>query len=289
MKKEQKMLVSPSQNIDLANYDPAYTGEFSDKEAAKIKLAAGIEKLAEYQQVLYAHNKFAVLVIFQAMDAAGKDSTIKHVMSGINPQGCQVFSFQAPSVEELDRDYLWRIHKSLPERGRIGIFNRSHYEEVLITRVHPELLTAQNLPNLNLNKIWHQRFAEINDFERYLTNNGTIIIKFFLHLSKHEQKRRFLERIETPAKNWKFSAADLKERAHWDDYQAAYTDILNHTSTKSAPWYIIPADRKWFTRLAVADIICSRLKELNLTYPTLTSPQIEQLSVAKQILEREEE
>jgi PPK2 family polyphosphate:nucleotide phosphotransferase len=288
MKKEQKMLVSPSQKIDLADYDSAYTGEFLDKEAAKIKLAAGIEKLAEYQQVLYAHNKFAVLVIFQAMDAAGKDSTIKHVMSGINPQGCQVFSFQAPSVEELDRDYLWRIHKSLPERGRIGIFNRSHYEEVLITRVHPELLTAQNLPHLNLNKIWHQRFEEINDFERYLTNNGTIIIKFFLHLSKHEQKRRFLERIETPAKNWKFSAADIKERAHWDDYQAAYTDMLNHTSTKSAPWYIIPADRKWFTRLAVADIICNRLKELNLTYPTLTSPQIEQLSAAKQILEREE-
>jgi PPK2 family polyphosphate:nucleotide phosphotransferase len=288
MKKEQKMLVAPGKKIDLADYDPAYTGEFSDKEAAKIKLAAGIEKLAEYQQVLYAHNKFAVLVIFQAMDAAGKDSTIKHVMSGINPQGCQVFSFQAPSVEELDRDYLWRIHKSLPERGRIGIFNRSHYEEVLITRVHPELLTAQNLPNLKLNKIWHQRFEEINDFERYLTNNGTVIIKFFLHVSKDEQKRRFLERIETPAKNWKFSAADIKERARWDDYQAAYTDILNYTSTKSAPWYLIPADRKWFTRLAVADIICSRLKELNLTYPTLTAPQLEQLSAAKQILEREE-
>ena len=288
MKKEQKMLVSPGTNIDLVDYDPAYTGEFSDKEAAKIKLAAGIEKLAEYQQVLYAHNKFAVLVIFQAMDAAGKDSTIKHVMSGINPQGCQVFSFQAPAGEELDRDYLWRIHKSLPERGRIGIFNRSHYEEVLITRVHPELLTAQNLPDLNLNQIWHQRFEEINDFERYLTNNGTIIIKFFLHLSKNEQKRRFLERIETPAKNWKFSAADIKERAHWDDYQAAYTDMLNYTSTKSAPWYIIPADRKWFTRLAVADIICSRLKELNLTYPTLTSSQLDQLSAAKQILEQEE-
>jgi PPK2 family polyphosphate:nucleotide phosphotransferase len=209
-------------------------------------------------------------------------------MSGVNPQGCQVFSFQAPSVEELDHDYLWRIHKCLPERGRIGIFNRSHYEEVLITRVHPEVLMAQNLPNLDLQTIWHQRFQEINDFERYLTNNGTVIIKFFLHVSKSEQKRRFLERIEAPAKNWKFSADDIKERAYWDDYQAAYTDILNHTSTKSAPWYIIPADHKWFTRLAVAEIICSRLKQLNLTYPKLSNEQESKLSAAQQILEREE-
>jgi PPK2 family polyphosphate:nucleotide phosphotransferase len=287
MMKNQKMLIPPEKKIALSDYDPAYTGEFSDKEAAKIKLATGIEKLAEYQNILYAHNKFAVLIIFQAMDAAGKDSTIKHVMSGVNPQGCQVFSFQAPSVEELDHDYLWRIHKCLPERGRIGIFNRSHYEEVLIARVHPELLTAQHLPNLNPHTIWQQRFQEINDFERYLSNNGTIVIKFFLHVSKAEQKRRFLERIEAPAKNWKFSADDIKERAYWDDYQAAYTDILNHTSTKSAPWYIIPADRKWFTRLAVADIICSRLQELNLTYPTLSTAQAAQLSAAKQILEQE--
>jgi len=285
---DRNILIPPGQKIDLADYDPAYTGEFSDKEAAKIKLAAGIEQLAEYQNILYAHNKFAVLIIFQAMDAAGKDSTIEHVMSGVNPQGCQVFSFQAPSVEELDHDYLWRINKCLPERGRIGIFNRSHYEEVLITRVHPEVLMAQNLPNLDLQTIWHQRFQEINDFERYLTNNGTVIIKFFLHVSKSEQKRRFLERIEAPAKNWKFSVDDLKERAYWDDYQAVYTDILNHTSTKSAPWYIIPADRKWFTRLAVADIICSRLKQLNLAYPKLSNEQKSQLSAAKQILEREE-
>ena len=285
---DRNILIPPGQKIDLADYDPAYTGEFSDKEAAKIKLAAGIEQLAEYQNILYAHNKFAVLIIFQAMDAAGKDSTIKHVMSGVNPQGCQVFSFQAPSVEELDHDYLWRINKCLPERGRIGIFNRSHYEELLITRVHPEVLMAQNLPNLDLQTIWHHRFQEINDFERYLTNNGTVIIKFFFHVSKSEQKRRFLERIEAPAKNWKFSADDIKERAYWDDYQAAYTDILNHTSTKSAPWYIIPADHKWFTRLAVAEIICSRLKQLNLTYPKLSNEQKSQLSAAKQILEREE-
>ncbi len=286
--KDKNMLIPPGKKIDLADYDPAYTGEFSDKEAAKLKLATGIEKLAEYQNILYAHNQFAILIIFQAMDAAGKDGTIEHVMSGVNPQGCQVYSFQAPSAEELDHDYLWRIHKCLPERGRIGIFNRSHYEEVLITRVHPELLASQHLPNLNLHKIWHQRFQEINDFERYLTNNGTVIIKFFLHVSKAEQKRRFLERIETPAKNWKFSAADIQERAHWDDYQAAYTDILNHTSTKSAPWYVIPADRKWFTRLAVADIICNRLQELNLTYPTLNNEQKAKLLAAKQILEREE-
>ena len=285
---DRNILIPPGQKIDLADYDPAYTGEFSDKEAAKIKLAAGIEQLAEYQNILYAHNKFAVLIIFQAMDAAGKDSTIKHVMSGVNPQGCQVFSFQAPSVEELDHDYLWRIHKCLPERGRIGIFNRSHYEELLITRVHPEVLMAQNLPNLDLQTIWHHRFQEINDFERYLTNNGTVIIKFFLHVSKSEQKRRFLERIEAPAKNWKFSADDIKERAYWDDYQAAYTDILNHTSTKSAPWYIIPADHKWFTRLAVAEIICSRLKQLNLTYPKLSNEQESKLLAAQQILAREE-
>jgi PPK2 family polyphosphate:nucleotide phosphotransferase len=284
----KNMLIPPGKKIDLADYDPAYTGEFSNKEAAQLKLATGIEKLAEYQNILYAHNQFAILIIFQAMDAAGKDSTIEHVMSGVNPQGCQVYSFQAPSAEELDHDYLWRIHKCLPERGRIGIFNRSHYEEVLITRVHPELLAAQQLPNLNLHKIWHQRFQEINDFERYLTNNGTVIIKFFLHVSKAEQKRRFLERIETPAKNWKFSAADIQERAHWDDYQVAYTDILNHTSTKSAPWYVIPADRKWFTRFAVADIICNRLQELNLAYPTLNSEQKAKLLAAKQILERTE-
>jgi PPK2 family polyphosphate:nucleotide phosphotransferase len=281
-------IVPPGKKIDLKDYDPADTGKFSDKAEAQTKLAAGILELSEYQNKLYADNRRSVLIIFQAMDAAGKDSTIKHVMSGVNPQGCQVFSFQAPSAEELDHDYLWRIHKSLPERGRIGIFNRSHYEEVLVTRVHPELLTAQQLPDLDPKTIWEQRFREINDFERHLTNNGTIIIKFFLHVSKAEQKRRFLERIDSPAKNWKFSAADIQARARWDDYQAAYTDMFNHTSTKLAPWHIIPADRKWYSRLAVADIICDTFKQLNLTYPQISAEQRSQLLAAKQMLEGEE-
>lgn len=280
-------IVPPGKKIDLQDYDPADTGKFENKESAQIKLAAGVLQLAEYQNILYAHNKFSVLIIFQAMDAAGKDSTIKHVMSGVNPQGCQVYSFQAPSSEELDHDYLWRIHKSLPERGRIGIFNRSYYEETLIVRVHPELLAAQQLPDFDPKHIWQQRFQEINDFERYLTNNGTVIIKFFLHVSKAEQKKRFLERIDEPEKHWKFSAGDVKERAHWDDYQSAYTDVFNHTSTEAAPWYIIPADRKWFTRLAVADIICSRLQQLDLAYPQITTEQREQLAVAKRMLEQE--
>jgi PPK2 family polyphosphate:nucleotide phosphotransferase len=284
----KKLLVPPGKKIDLDDYDPADTDGFSDKEAGKGKLAADIDRLAEYQNILYAQNKYAVLIIFQAMDAAGKDSTIKHVMSGVNPQGCQVFSFKNPSSEELDHDYLWRIHKCVPERGRIGIFNRSYYEETLVVRVHPELLLAQNLPKFDHDKIWHQRFEQINDFERYLTINGTVIIKFFLHLSKAEQKQRFLARIESPSKHWKFSAADIKEREYWDDYQAAYTDVLNHTSTEAAPWYIIPADRKWYTRLAVADIICSRLERLDLAYPTLSSKQEATLSAVKQSLEREE-
>jgi PPK2 family polyphosphate:nucleotide phosphotransferase len=281
-------IVPPGRKIDLQDYDPADTGKFENKESAQVKLAAGIQQLAEYQNILYAQNKFSVLIIFQAMDAAGKDSTIKHVMSGINPQGCQVYSFKSPSSEELDHDYLWRAHKAMPERGRIGIFNRSYYEEALIVRVHPELLAAQNLHAIDLDLIWPQRFQEINDFERYLTNNGTVIIKFFLHVSKKEQKRRFLERINEPEKHWKFSAQDVAERAHWDDYQAAYTDIFNHTSTAVAPWYIIPADRKWFTRLTVADIICSRLAQMDLAYPQIGEEQRAQLAVAKKMLEEED-
>jgi PPK2 family polyphosphate:nucleotide phosphotransferase len=283
----KKLLVPPGKKIDLADYDPADTDGCTDKEAAKAKLTANIERLAEYQNILYAQNKYAVLIIFQAMDAAGKDSTIKHVMSGVNPQGFQVYSFQSPSPEELEHDYLWRIHKSLPERGRIGVFNRSHYEETLVVRVHPELLLAQNLPNLDLDSIWQQRFEEINNFERHLTNNGTVIIKFFLHLSKAEQKQRFLSRIDTPSKHWKFSAADIAERQYWDDYQAAYTDVFNHTSTEAAPWYIIPADRKWYTRLAVADIICTHLEKLDLAYPKLSAEQEAKLSAARQTLDRE--
>jgi PPK2 family polyphosphate:nucleotide phosphotransferase len=280
-------IVPPGKKIDLQDYDPADTGKFDNKESGQIKLAADIQQLAEYQNILYAQNKFSVLIIFQAMDAAGKDSTIKHVMSGINPQGCQVFSFKSPSTEELDHDYLWRTHTAMPERGRIGIFNRSYYEETLIVRIHPELLTAQSLPDLDLKRIWPQRFQEINDFEHYLTNNGTVIIKFFLHVSKQEQKRRFLDRINEPQKHWKFSAQDIQERAHWEDYQAAYTDIFNHTSTTAAPWYIIPADRKWFTRLAVADIICDRLQQLDLAYPQISPAQQAQLEIAKKMLEQE--
>ena len=284
---EKNTIVPPGKKIDLQDYDPTDTGKFDNKESAQTKLAANIIELAEHQNILYAQNKFAVLIIFQAMDAAGKDSTIKHVMSGINPQGCQVYSFKTPSTEELDHDYLWRTHRCIPERGRIGIFNRSYYEETLIVRIHPELLQRQNLPQIDLKNIWHQRFQEINNFEQYLTNNGVAIIKFFLHVSKAEQKKRFLARIEEPQKHWKFSADDIKERDRWDNYQAAYTDIFNHTSTKVAPWYIIPADRKWFTRLAVADIICSRLKELDLAYPQISDEQKAKLADAKEMLDRE--
>ena len=284
----QELIVPFGKKINLKDYDTADTGKFLDKAAAQTQLVADIQRLAGYQNVLYAGNKTSVLIIFQAMDAAGKDSTIKHVMSGVNPQGCQVYSFQAPSVEELDHDYLWRVHKCLPERGRIGIFNRSYYEEVLVARVHPELLAAQRLPKSKSQTIWEQRFREINDFERYLTNNGTVVIKFFLNISKAEQKRRFLERIDTPAKNWKFTAADIEERAYWDDYQAAYMEMFHYTSTESAPWHIIPADRKWYTRLAVSNIICDRFERLNLTYPQISPTQQQQLLIAKQSLEQEE-
>jgi PPK2 family polyphosphate:nucleotide phosphotransferase len=222
------------------------------------------------------------------MDAAGKDSTIKHVMSGVNPQGCQVFSFKSPSEEELDHDYLWRSMKSLPERGRIGIFNRSYYEELLIVRVHPEILKKQQLPNFPQNNhIWKQRFEEINNFEKYLFNNGVIVLKFFLNVSKSVQKRRFLERIESPDKNWKLSVSDVRERAFWDDYMDAYEQVFNHTSTEFAPWYIVPADRKWFTRLVVADIICQKLQELNLQYPQMSEEHKQQLLAAKKTLEAE--
>jgi PPK2 family polyphosphate:nucleotide phosphotransferase len=222
------------------------------------------------------------------MDAAGKDSTIKHVMSGVNPQGCQVFSFKAPSEEELDHDYLWRSMRALPERGRIGIFNRSYYEELLIVRVHPEILKKQQLPSFPKgDQIWKQRFEEINNFEKYLVNNGVIILKFFLNVSKSVQRKRFLERIDSPEKNWKFSASDLQERFFWNDYMNAYEEVFNHTSTEFAPWYIVPADRKWFTRLIVADIICQKLQELNLQYPKISEEYKRKLSEAKKALEAE--
>lgn len=281
--------VVPGQKISLRkDYDPGYTADYVTKVDAVGKLREGIEALAKYQDILYAQNTYALLIVFQAMDAAGKDGTIKHVMSGVNPQGCQVFSFKAPSSEELDHDYLWRCFRALPERGRIGIFNRSYYEEVLIARVHPEILDLQQLPPaLKDLKIWQRRFEEINNFEKYLVNNGIIVLKFFLNVSKEAQKKRFLERIDLPEKNWKFSAGDAKERSHWDDYMNAYEDVFNHTSTDWAPWYIIPADRKWFTRLAVATVITQQLAALNLQYPTVSKAHQQELVKAREILESE--
>ena len=286
--RHEPLIVTPGKKIRLQDFDPEYTGKFKGKEEAARKLEDDVSELAELQDVLYAHNTYASLIIFQAMDAAGKDGAIKHVMSGVNPQGCQVVSFKAPSAEELDHDYLWRCMKAVPERGRIGIFNRSYYEEVLVIRVHPEILERQKLPPAVKQKdIWKDRYEEINNFERYLVRNGIIILKFFLNVSKKEQKRRFLERINAPQKNWKFSPDDLKERAHWDEYMKAYEDVFNYTSTEWAPWYIIPADRKWFTRAAVADIIISRLKSLQLSYPTVSEEHKKDLLKAKETLENE--
>jgi PPK2 family polyphosphate:nucleotide phosphotransferase len=282
-------LVKPDTKIFLRDYDPEYTGKYQNKADALGVLQADIEQMGKYQDILYAQNNYALLIIFQAMDAAGKDSTIKQVMSGVNPQGCQVFSFKSPSSEELDHDYLWRTTKSLPERGRIGIFNRSYYEEVLIARVHPEILNSQQLPKIpSGNQIWKQRFEDINNFEKYLTNNGTVILKFFLNISKSEQKKRFLRRIELPEKNWKFSINDVQERAFWNDYMKADEDMFNHTSTKSAPWYIIPSNNKWFARLAVSDIICTTLKQLNLQYPKVSDEHLQHLIQAKAALENED-
>ncbi|WP_036488664.1 polyphosphate kinase 2 family protein [Myxosarcina sp. GI1] len=282
--KHEDFIVAPGTKIALKQYDSEYIGHFKHKSEAKHELQEHIEHLTKHQEVLYAQNTFALLIVFQAMDAAGKDSTIKYVMSGVNPQGCQVFSFRVPSAEELDHDYLWRYVKALPERGRIGIFNRSYYEEVLVVRVHPELLNRQQLPpEVKTDRIWESRFEEINNFEKYLSQNGIIILKFFLNVSKEEQKSRFLDRINRPEKNWKFS--DIKERAYWDKYMHAYEELFNHTSTVYAPWYIIPADRKWFTRLVVADIICNRLASLKLSYPKVSEVDKKQLLKAKEKLE----
>jgi len=284
----RSLMVPAHQKISLKDYSPTYQADYGTKADAAGKLQEGVEALGKYQDMLYAQNTYAVLIIFQAMDAAGKDSTIKHVMSGINPQGCQVFSFKAPSSEELDHDYLWRCHKALPERGRIGIFNRSYYEEVLIAWVHPEILEQQQLPpHLRDKGIWKRRFEEINNFEKYLVNNGTVVLKFFLNVSKEEQKKRFLERIDLPAKNWKFSASDARERSRWDDYMNAYENVFNHTSTEWAPWYVIPADRKWFTRLAVSAIINHRLQALDLHYPTVSEAHQQELLKSKHMLESE--
>lgn len=271
----------------LKDVDPGDTLNLKaeDKPRAKAALAMGVEVLAELQDMLYAQDKWAVLLIFQAMDAAGKDGAIKHVMSGVNPQGCQVTAFKLPSAEELDHDYLWRCMKVLPNRGHIGIFNRSYYEETLVVRVHPEYLASQKLPPKLAGKhIWQERFQDIRNFERYLTNNGVVVCKFFLHVSKKEQKRRFLERLETPEKNWKFSSADLKERGFWDEYQAAYEDMIRETATKHAPWHVVPADNKWFTRVVVAAAVIDTLASLNLAYPKVGPAQLKELAKARATL-----
>ena len=283
--KHNHFIVPPGKKISLKDYHSGYTGKYKTSDEAAVKLKKDISRLAKLQDTLYAQNTHALLIIFQALDAAGKDSTIKHVMSGVNPQGTQVVSFKVPSPEERDHDYLWRSTKSLPERGRMGIFNRSYYEEVLVVRVHPELLSSQQLPGKTREKvIWKRRFDEINNFEHYLVENGIHVLKFFLNVAKEEQKKRFLARIETPEKNWKFSLADVKERQFWDDYMRAYEDVFNHTSTKWAPWYIIPADNKWFTHAAVAGVIISKLKSLQLSYPSLSEQHLKELSLAREIL-----
>ena len=284
-----KFLVPEGKKLSLKNYQTDYTGSYEDKKLAAKDLVKNIERMTELQNVLYAQNQHALLIIFQAMDAAGKDSVIKHVMSGLNPQGCEVTSFKQPSSEELDHDYLWRSMKVLPPRGRIGIFNRSYYEEVLVVRVHPEILQSQQLPQKikNDKHIWKTRFEQIRNFEDYLAENGIHVLKFFLNVSKEEQKKRFLERINLPEKNWKFSAADAKERSVWGDYMQSYQDAMQNTSTKNAPWYIIPADHKWFTRVVVSDIIVNKMESLKLTYPKVDEAHLKSLAEAKQLLENE--
>jgi PPK2 family polyphosphate:nucleotide phosphotransferase len=291
MIKKARKLAKPFRVTDpsfrLRDVDPGDTLELTavDKPRAKEALAIGIGLLAELQDMLYAQDRWGVLLIFQAMDAAGKDGAIKHVMSGINPQGVQVYSFKSPSPEELDHDYLWRCMKCVPERGRIGIFNRSYYEETLVVRVHPEFLDKQRLPPELITKdIWEERFQDIRAFERYLTRNGIAIRKFFLHVSNKEQRKRFLSRIEEPEKNWKFSANDAKEREHWDDYMKAYEDMIRHTATKRAPWYVVPADNKWFTRIVVAAAVIEALSSLDLAYPTVSAAKLKDLAAAKQAL-----
>ena len=282
--------VARGKGFRLADYDPGDTLHLGseDKPRARQALQKGVQYLAALQDKLYAQDRWSVLLIFQAMDAAGKDGAIKHVLSGVNPQGCHVTAFKAPSAEELDHDYLWRCTKALPERGRIGIFNRSYYEEVLIVRVHEALLAAQKLPaGLVTNKIWKHRYEDIGAFERYLARNGTLILKFFLHLSKDEQRKRFLERLDDPDKNWKFELGDVRERGHWDDYMAAYQDMIRHTASAHAPWYVVPADHKWFTRVVVAAAIIEGLSSLDLAYPRVDEAKREELAVAREALTRE--
>ena len=284
-----KFLVREGSKLVLRKHATDFTGDYTDKKQAEEDLAKNIERLGELQDVMYAQDVYSLLIIFQAMDAAGKDGAIEHVMSGINPQGCQVVSFKQPSSEELDHDFLWRCQKALPERGKIGIFNRSHYEEVLVVRVHPGILQSQQLPQSVKDDrgVWKKRFKAIRDWEDHVAENGTHILKFFLNVSREEQKNRFLSRINEPDKNWKFSMGDVKERALWDDYMKAYTEAIEATSTKAAPWYVIPADKKWFTRLAVSEIIVQKMQSLDLHYPLVTEVHRAELAEAKKLLESE--
>jgi PPK2 family polyphosphate:nucleotide phosphotransferase len=279
--------VTDGKKFRLKDVDPSDTGEVTseDKPRAKELLEDGVEVLAELQDVLYAQDQWSILLIFQAMDAAGKDGAIKHVMSGVNPQGCQVFSFKGPSAQDLKHDYLWRCLKCLPERGRIGIFNRSYYEETLVVRVHSELLAKQKIPRRLVTKnIWDERYEDIRNVERYLSRNGVVIRKFFLHVSAGEQKKRFLDRIHNPAKNWKFSSADSRERGFWKNYMEAYEDMIGNTATDYAPWYVVPADNKWFTRVVVAAAVIDALASLDLEYPEVSEGQRKELAIAEKVL-----
>jgi PPK2 family polyphosphate:nucleotide phosphotransferase len=279
--------ITDGSKFKLKKFDPGDTLGLSseDKPRAKDALENGVQALAELQDILYAQDNWAVLLIFQAMDAAGKDGAIKHVMSGVNPQGCQVYSFKAPSSEDLDHDYLWRCMKCLPNRGHIGIFNRSYYEETLVVRVHPEFLAKQKIPpSLVTKKVWEERFQDIRSFERYLYRNGIIVVKFFLHVSEEEQKKRFLARADASEKNWKFSASDMAERGFWDDYQSAYEDMIRNTATKHSPWYVVPADNKWFSRLIVASAVIDTLAGLNLSYPHVDKQKLDEIAKAREVL-----
>lgn len=287
--KIDKFCVAEGSRVNLKDHPTGFTGDYTDKSQAVKDLGKNVDRLRELQDVLYAQDIYSVLVIFQAMDAAGKDGAIEHVMSGINPQGCHVVSFKQPSSEEMDHDYLWRCQKNLPERGKIGVFNRSHYEEVLVVRVHGGILQGQRLPDdVKADKdVWKKRFKSIRDWEDHLAENGTHVLKFFLNVSKEEQMARFLARIDEKEKNWKFSMADVKERAYWDNYMTAYTEAIEATSTKRSPWYIIPADKKWFTRLAVSEVLMKTMESLDLRYPTVTEAHQAELAEAKKMLESE--
>lgn len=281
--------VPANQKISLKDFDPVFCEGFKDKNEADEQLQKDIELLFQLQYQLYAENKRSLLIIFQAMDAAGKDGAIKHVFSGLNPQGCNVHSFKQPTSNELQHDYLWRHYNKLPNRGEIGIFNRSHYENVLITRVHPEFLLKENLPDIQSvsdvkKSFWEKRYRQINEFERTISENGVTVVKFFLHLSQEEQKKRFLSRIETPEKNWKFSSADIEERSYWKAYQKVYEKTISHTSTEIAPWYIIPADNKWFSHVAIGNILVETLKKMNIEMPTISDREKKALEKAKQKL-----